>query len=99
MMRIHTLLLLIVATLGAGSPAWASENELEPIELNLTDALRLAMLRNLTVEQAGLYLGLSKWTVRRLIWKHAIPVVRIGRRHLLDLADLDDLIRRSKRPC
>ena len=58
--------------------------------------------RLLTVLEAASRLGLSRWTVRRLIDAGALPVVRFGtdqrrvRRLLIDAADIEKLIESSK---
>lgn len=49
-----------------------------------------------TVEDAALYLGRTVWSVRELMWKGALPVVRVGRRVHLDLEDLNAFILRHK---
>ena len=53
--------------------------------------------RLLSVRQAAAYLGISHWTVRELVWKGELPEVRLGRRLLLDLRDLDRLIEARKK--
>jgi len=45
-----------------------------------------------SIKEAAEYLALSTWTVRELIWKGELPHVRLGRRILLDLQDLEALI-------
>jgi excisionase family DNA binding protein len=52
--------------------------------------------RLLTIQEAGLYLGRSEWSVRRLIWNGYLPSVRIGGRIHLDKEDMDRLIERNK---
>jgi excisionase family DNA binding protein len=53
--------------------------------------------RLLSVPEAARYLGgISVWTVRALAWRGEIPEVRIGRRLLFDVQDLDSLVERSK---
>jgi len=62
--------------------------------------------RLLGVTAAARYVGLSVWTLRRLAWNGAIPVVKLPaldgpegkpmRRILFDRSDLDALINRSK---
>lgn len=49
-----------------------------------------------SIQEAADYLALSTWTVRELIWKGELPHVRLGRRILLDLQDLDALIAHNK---
>jgi len=55
-----------------------------------------AAKRLYSVQEAAGYLGLSGWTVRELIWKGELPHVRVCRRILLDVQDLDALILRNK---
>jgi excisionase family DNA binding protein len=45
---------------------------------------------------AATYLGISYWTVRELINRQEIPAVRIGRRVMLDVDDLDGFIEANK---
>ncbi len=49
-----------------------------------------------SVSEAGLYLGRSTWSIRRLIWKGLLPEVRAGGRVHVDVRDLDDFIDRHK---
>lgn len=53
--------------------------------------------RLVDVHGAGAYLGISSWTVRELVWTKKLPEVRIGRRLLFDVRDLDALVERNKR--
>ena len=52
--------------------------------------------RLLSLPETAAYLGLSPWTIRELTWKGRLPVVRITRKLLFDLRDLDALIDREK---
>jgi len=59
--------------------------------------------RLMGANEAARYMGLSYWTLRDLIWSGAIPLVQLPsknggrlRRILVDRADLDRLIERSK---
>jgi len=54
--------------------------------------------RMYTIKEAALYLGLSEWTVRSLIWSGSLPFMKIdgGRKQLLDVYDLDAYIDRHK---
>jgi excisionase family DNA binding protein len=52
--------------------------------------------RLLTVPQAASYLSASVWAVRSLAWSREVPSVRVGRRVLSDLRDLDRYIERAK---
>jgi excisionase family DNA binding protein len=50
----------------------------------------------LTLKETAAYLGVSPWTVRDLVWKGKLPVVRLTRRLLFDKRDVDRLIDVSK---
>ena len=52
--------------------------------------------RLLTIKQAGSYLALGPWRIRSLIYRGELPYVRLGRRILLDLKDLDSLVDTKK---
>ncbi len=45
--------------------------------------------RYLRILEAAEYMNTTPWQVRTLIWKEAIPVIRIGKRLILDRFDLD----------
>jgi excisionase family DNA binding protein len=50
-----------------------------------------------TIPEAGIYLGRSEWSVRRLIWNGGLPSVRPpGRRVHLDVRDMDAFIEQNK---
>ena len=50
-----------------------------------------------TLKEAGSYIGLSHCCVRSLIYRGQLAYVRLGRRILIDLKDLDALIDSKKR--
>lgn len=52
--------------------------------------------RLLSVREAACYVGISHWTLRQKAWEGELPEVRLGRRLLFDLRDLDAWIERSK---
>jgi excisionase family DNA binding protein len=53
--------------------------------------------RLFTLNEAGAYIGLSHWTIRSLMYRTGeLPYIRIGRRILIDLKDLDALIDSKK---
>lgn len=52
--------------------------------------------RLLTLAQAACYLGISPWTLRELVWKGRLPVVRLTRKLHFDLRDLDRFIEGAK---
>jgi excisionase family DNA binding protein len=54
--------------------------------------------RLLSLDEAARYLGLgSRWAVRRLVVKGALPVVKIARKWRLDVEDLDARISAGRR--
>jgi excisionase family DNA binding protein len=53
--------------------------------------------RLLGVRAAADLLSISPWTVRALVWNGELPEVRVGRRLLLDVRDLESFIERNKR--
>ncbi len=52
--------------------------------------------RLLDVNAAAAYLQVSSWSVRVLVWRGALPHVRIGRLLRLDRSDLDGFIEANK---
>jgi len=44
--------------------------------------------RLLTITGAAEFLGISKWSVRALLWDGLIPFVAVGRSHMVDRRDL-----------
>jgi len=52
--------------------------------------------RLLTVKQAAQYLATSTWAVRTLGWSGTILPVRIGKRVLFDVHDLDKFVESAK---
>jgi excisionase family DNA binding protein len=51
----------------------------------------------ISIKDAAMALSLSPWTVRRYVAKGLIASVRVGRRVLIEPAELDRLITRSRR--
>lgn len=52
--------------------------------------------RLFSIKEASVYLGVSEYSVRELIWKGNIGQVKIGRRVLIDVQDIDRFIETSK---
>lgn len=52
--------------------------------------------RLLDVTQAGVFLGVSPWTVRNLIWAADLPHVKVGRLLRVDLRDLETYVARNR---
>jgi excisionase family DNA binding protein len=53
--------------------------------------------RLLTLKETAHYLGRSVWSVRELIWKGSIPYIQDGRKHYLDIRDLETYIETHKK--
>lgn len=49
------------------------------------------MKRLLTEEEAGIYMGRTKWGIRELRYKGLLPFIQLDRRVQIDMKDLDDL--------
>ncbi len=49
------------------------------------------MKRLLTEEEAGQYLGRTKWGIRELRYKGLLPFIQLDRRVQVDVKDLDEL--------
>ncbi len=49
-----------------------------------------------SIKEAALYLGRSEWGLREMIWAGKLPIVRDGRRILLDIIDMDKWIEQNK---
>lgn len=49
-----------------------------------------------SIPEAARYLGRSRWALREMIWAGKLPIVRDGRRILLDVGDMDDWIEKNK---
>ena len=52
--------------------------------------------RLLGVREAATYLGSTVWAIRTLVWEEQIPHIRIGKRLLIDRADLDNFVDQHK---
>jgi len=48
------------------------------------------------LKEAAVYLGRPVFSVRTLIWKGVLPVVKEGRKMYLDIFDMDQYIEQSK---
>lgn len=59
-------------------------------------AADLAAVRWLTIKQASVALNLTVWHLRTLIWRHEIPVVRVGKKALLDRNDIEKYLESQK---
>jgi len=54
------------------------------------------MRRLLSVDEAAAYLSISTWHVHDLLNNGKIPHVRIGKRKLIDIRDLEEFVRKNK---
>jgi excisionase family DNA binding protein len=73
--------------------------ELKPRSAALRDALEKArqggkpLTTMLSMREAGEQLGISKWTLYRLIRENKLTTVKIGRRRLVSLKAIERFIR------
>ncbi len=49
-----------------------------------------------TLPQAAHYLGRSLWSMRELVWKGSIPIIREGTRIYIDINDMNAWIDRNR---
>ena len=49
-----------------------------------------------SLPEAACYLGRSLWSMRELVWKGSIPIVREGKRIFLDIGDLNDYVAKHR---
>jgi len=49
-----------------------------------------------TLPEAAAYLGRTLWSMRELVWKGSVPIVRDGKRIFIDVDDLESYITRNK---
>lgn len=50
----------------------------------------------LDIHDAARALSTTPWAIRSLLWDKQIPFIRIGRKHLIDPADLREYIAQQK---
>jgi excisionase family DNA binding protein len=62
-----------------------------PVQITSAPPVRLLSLKG-----AATYPGLSYWGLRSLIWHGELPAVRVGRRILVDIRDLNAFIEHNK---
>jgi hypothetical protein len=58
--------------------------------------MREVSKRLYSIEEAGEYLGRSKWRVRDMVKTGVIPVVKYDQRVFIDINDMDEMIEASK---
>jgi len=49
-----------------------------------------------SLPEAAHYLGRTVWSVRELVWKGSIPIVREGKRIFIDIKDLEEYVLKNK---
>jgi len=49
-----------------------------------------------SLPEAAHYLGRTIWSMRELIWRGSIPIVREGKRIFVDIADMDAYVEKHK---
>jgi len=71
---------------------------LEKLSRSLSSAIpsQPEVPRLLTLKAAAAYLSCSLWAIRSLVWDKSIPAIRVGRRVVIDRADLDAFIEARK---
>ena len=69
---------------------------MDPVPSSASRASAPGGRRLLTLVEAAETLHLSVASVRRLVWTGKLPVVKLTRRLLVDVRDLDKLIEASK---
>lgn len=57
----------------------------------------LSQSRLLTIPQAAAYLNTTKWAIKSMIWSRELPIVPLGKRYMLDISDLDEVVIKRKR--
>ncbi len=72
------------------------ERAVEAAVRKVLDKREASKRRLLSVKEAACYLALSKREIYNMISKREVQVVFHGRRKMLDLSDLDELIERKK---
>jgi excisionase family DNA binding protein len=50
----------------------------------------------LSIPEAAEMLGISPWTIRKLIRRAALPCVRIGRRVLVEVGEVANFVQRNR---
>lgn len=53
--------------------------------------------RAITIKEAATYLSTTVPAIRQLIYSRQLPFVRVGKRYVIDVKDLDAWLERSKR--
>ena len=67
-----------------------------PSAISPANQQSIAQPRLLRITEAARYLGTTPWFIRSLIWSRSIPFLQLGKRHLIDVHDLDIYIEAQK---
>jgi excisionase family DNA binding protein len=62
-----------------------------PVAVQASPAPRL-----LRISEAARYLSATPWLIRSLIWSRSIPFLKLGKRHVIDVRDLDAYVDSQK---
>lgn len=55
-----------------------------------------SLKRLYSLPEAANYLGRTIWSMRELVWKGSIPIVREGKRIFVDVIDLETWVAKNK---
>ena len=49
-----------------------------------------------SIPEASIFLGRTVWAIREMVWAGKLPVIKDGRRILLDIRDMENWIEKNK---
>lgn len=49
-----------------------------------------------SLSEAAHYLGRTLWSMRELVWRGSLPIVREGKRIFIDINDLNSYVEKNK---
>jgi len=61
-----------------------------------SEATQVAPRRLVNMREAGTLLGCSEWKVRELVWSGKLAFVAVGRKHLIEIRDIERFIDEHK---
>ena len=72
-------------------------NNVKNQQVGQAQGIKIPLRKRLyTLEEASRYLGRTLWSMRELVWKGSIPIVREGKRIFVDVNDLNLYIEKNK---
>ena len=72
-------------------------NRIQNQEVKKAQGIRNPLPKRLyTLSEAAHYLGRTLWSMRELVWKGSIPIVREGKRIFVDVTDLEAYVSKNK---